>query len=107
MSLKDKIYITEFDLKRLKGLIKHAKESWDERLIRHLDDLDDELERAEIVRPEEIPADVITMNSTFMPLISRRAKRSFTLWYSLEMPIPATARSRCLLQSARPSWVTG
>jgi regulator of nucleoside diphosphate kinase len=65
MSLKDKIYITEFDLKRLKGLIKHAKESWDKRLIRHLDDLDDELERAEIVRPEEIPADVITMNSTF------------------------------------------
>ena len=65
MSLKDKIYITEFDLKRLKGLIKHAKESWDERLIRHLDDLDDELERAEIVRPEEIPPDVITMNSTF------------------------------------------
>jgi regulator of nucleoside diphosphate kinase len=27
--------------------------------------LDEELDRAEIVKPEEIPTDVITMNSTF------------------------------------------
>jgi regulator of nucleoside diphosphate kinase len=62
---KGKIYITEFDLKRLRGLINYAKESWDKRAVQHLDDLDEELERAEVVKPEEIPADVITMNSTF------------------------------------------
>ena len=65
MSPKDKIYITEFDLKRLKGLIRYAEERWDKRVIRYLEELDEELDRAEIVKPEEIPTDVITMNSTF------------------------------------------
>ena len=62
---RDKIYITEFDLKRLRGLVNHAKESWDKRVIQHLDALEEELDRAEVVRPEKIPPDVITMNSTF------------------------------------------
>ena len=65
MSLKNKIYITEFDMKRLKGLIKFAEERWDKRVLQYLRDLDQELDRAEIVKPEEIPPDVITMNSTF------------------------------------------
>ena len=65
MSLKDKIYITEFDLKRLKGLIKYAEERWDQRVAQYLEELDEELDRAEIVKPEKIPSDVITMNSTF------------------------------------------
>jgi regulator of nucleoside diphosphate kinase len=65
MAAKGKIYITEFDLKRLKGLINYAKESWDKRAVEHLDELDEELDRAEVVKPEEVPPDVITMNSTF------------------------------------------
>jgi regulator of nucleoside diphosphate kinase len=65
MSLKNKIYITEFDMKRLKGLIKFAEERWDKRVVQYLKELDEELDRAEIVKPEEIPTDVITMNSTF------------------------------------------
>lgn len=65
MAAKGKIYITDFDLKRLRGLINHAKESWDKRAIQHLDALEEELDRAEVVKPEEIPPDVITMNSTF------------------------------------------
>jgi regulator of nucleoside diphosphate kinase len=65
MSPKDKIYITEFDLKRLRGLIKYAEESWDKRVVRYLEELDQELDRAEVVKPEEVPRDVITMNSTF------------------------------------------
>jgi regulator of nucleoside diphosphate kinase len=59
------IYITEFDKKRLKGLIKFAEERWDNKVLRYLEDLDAELDRAEVVKPEEIPTDVITMNSTF------------------------------------------
>jgi regulator of nucleoside diphosphate kinase len=62
---ENKIYITDFDMKRLKGLIKFAKERWDKRVLQYLDELDQELERAEIVPPEAIPSNVITMNSTF------------------------------------------
>jgi regulator of nucleoside diphosphate kinase len=65
MSVKNKIYISEFDIKRLKGLIKFAEEQWDKRVVQYLEELDGELDRAEIVKPEEIPTDVITMNSTF------------------------------------------
>jgi regulator of nucleoside diphosphate kinase len=64
VSVKSKIYISEFDMKRLKGLIKFAEERWDKRVVQHLEGLDEELDRAEIVKPEEIPIDVITMNST-------------------------------------------
>jgi len=65
MLLKDKIYITEFDMKRLKGLIKFAAERWDKKVLNYLEELEEELDRAEILKPEEIPTDVITMNSTF------------------------------------------
>ena len=65
MSVKNKIYISEFDMRRLKGLIKFAEERWDKRIVPYLEELDEELDRAEIVKPEEIPTDVITMNSTF------------------------------------------
>jgi regulator of nucleoside diphosphate kinase len=65
MSVKNKIYISEFDMKRLKGLIKFAEERWDKRVLPYLEELDEELDRAEIVKPEEIPTDVITMNSRF------------------------------------------
>jgi regulator of nucleoside diphosphate kinase len=65
MPVKNKIYITEFDMKRLKGLIQFAEARWDKRVVQYLEELDEELDRAEIVKPEEIPTDVITMNSTF------------------------------------------
>ena len=68
MSIRNKIYITEFDVKRLKGLIKFAEERWDKRVLRYIRELDEELDRADIVKPEEIPTDVITMNSTFRVL---------------------------------------
>ena len=65
MSPENKICITEFDMKRLKGLIKFAEERWNKRVVQYLDGLDKELDRAEVFMPEEIPTDVITMNSTF------------------------------------------
>ncbi len=65
MSAKNKIYVTEFDMKRLKGLIKFAEEFWDHSVLPALRELDKELDRAEIFKPQDIPRDVITMNSTF------------------------------------------
>jgi regulator of nucleoside diphosphate kinase len=56
------IQITEFDLKRLKELIREAKHS-DYRGSEYLNDLEGELDRAEVVPGKEISRDVITMNS--------------------------------------------
>ena len=57
------IYISEFDMERLRTLIDDAK-----RLERYgneyIENLEIELSRAQIVAPADVPADVITMNST-------------------------------------------
>ncbi|CAH2031664.1 nucleoside diphosphate kinase regulator [Trichlorobacter ammonificans] len=57
------IYITDFDLQRLQELIEVMAEQ-PSRDNRYLDELDQELLRAEVVAPRDIPPDVITMNST-------------------------------------------
>ena len=57
------IQITELDQRRLLDLIQEAQ-SGEYRKSIYLDQLRGELERAQIVAPQEIPGDVITMNST-------------------------------------------
>lgn len=57
------IQITELDRKRLIDLILEAQ-SGEYRNSVYLDQLRGELERAQIVAPQEIPGEVITMNST-------------------------------------------
>lgn len=56
------IYITEFDLARLKELLQVGI-SFKERDRDHLKSLQNELDRAHIVDPAAIPHDVVTMNS--------------------------------------------
>lgn len=56
-----KIYITQFDRDRLDRFLGLPR---DEEQNSHLDALRAELARAVVVSPQEIPADVITMNST-------------------------------------------
>jgi regulator of nucleoside diphosphate kinase len=58
------IYITELDRQRLEKLIELAGER--SRRVNHLylSRLEEELERAETVAPEKVPADVITVRST-------------------------------------------
>jgi regulator of nucleoside diphosphate kinase len=56
------IYITEYDMKRLRELLEVVKESG----YRGRDDLkklEAELNRGKLVPPRDVPADVITMNS--------------------------------------------
>jgi len=56
------IFITEFDRTRLKAILESAAfQSGHDR--EHLVELAKELEKAHIVKPEEVPADVVTMNS--------------------------------------------
>lgn len=52
------IYITAFDAKRIRELLdKMTKQQ-------HSRDLEMELDRAVLVQPKDVPADIITMNST-------------------------------------------
>lgn len=60
--MKKSIYITSKDKRRLEDLLTQATIS-DPRQQGDLKSLAEELRRAVIVEPEEVPADVITMNS--------------------------------------------
>ncbi|MEM5786639.1 MAG: nucleoside diphosphate kinase regulator [Syntrophobacteraceae bacterium] len=62
MRKKRRIYITEFDYKRLERLIEMLEDTGS-RDRRHIERLDEELRKAEIVDPKNVPPDVITMNS--------------------------------------------
>ena len=56
------IYITEYDMKRLRELIVEAKRL-DRRGSEYLESLEGELARGKLVAPTDIPPDVVTMNS--------------------------------------------
>jgi regulator of nucleoside diphosphate kinase len=56
------ILITESDFKRIQSLIESCRSSWRQDL-HHLDTLEEELDRAKIVKPPDIPPNVVTMNS--------------------------------------------
>lgn len=58
---KRDIFITQYDLERLKNLIADKRVTGGENA--YLKDLEDELDRARIVESKDIPGDVITMNS--------------------------------------------
>jgi regulator of nucleoside diphosphate kinase len=58
------IYITEVDLARLRKLIDIARETGNDANRRYLDRLEGELDRAEVVNPNDILRDVVTMRST-------------------------------------------
>ncbi len=75
------IYITDYDLERLTDLLEAVKRG-NHRGQAHLVQLQDELERAIIVAPQDVPADVITMNSTIsMTDLSTGKEETFTLVY--------------------------
>jgi regulator of nucleoside diphosphate kinase len=58
------ICINEVDLARLRNLIDLVRETGNDANRMYLDRLEGELERAEVVTPNDIPRDVITMRST-------------------------------------------
>jgi regulator of nucleoside diphosphate kinase len=59
---KRNIFVSEFDAQRLRKLVEEAREFSQEKED-HLADLERELSHATIISPEEVPSDVITMNS--------------------------------------------
>jgi regulator of nucleoside diphosphate kinase len=59
--MNDVIIISSFDKKRLLALIEQWEADPQDRGC--IDDLAEELERATVVEPQEMPGDVVTMNS--------------------------------------------
>lgn len=57
------IYITRTDRERLGNLIQLVRSQNDRAHFAYINRLEEELEEAEIVAPEEIPPDVVTMRS--------------------------------------------
>lgn len=57
------IYISETDRERLGNLIEQVRNQGDRSNIAYVNKLEDELEFAEIVGSESVPADVVTMRS--------------------------------------------
>lgn len=56
------IYITDNDMKKLRGLVNSSRKSRNEN-DKYLQELEGELNRAKVVTPQEIPSNVVTMNS--------------------------------------------
>lgn len=62
--MRDHIYITQEDSDRLRSLIS-GRRTANPSDYETLEMLEQELDRAEVVEPEQLPRDVITMNSDF------------------------------------------
>jgi len=85
---KRTIYITEFDMERLKKRLLEC-DTIPERDKEHLEELEQELMNAEIVSPQAIPPDVITMNSS-VRLKDLDTKKELT--YTLVFPVDSDSR---------------
>lgn len=84
---KRTIYITELDMERLKERLLES-EAVPEGDRENLAELEQELMRAEVVSPQEVPGDVITMNS-LVRLKDLDTKKELT--YTLVFPADADA----------------
>ncbi|MBM3318091.1 MAG: nucleoside diphosphate kinase regulator [Candidatus Eisenbacteria bacterium] len=82
------IFITQFDKDRLSGLIGVAKahRGRSKQDLQSLRDLEGELARAMIVPPQDVPADVVTMNSQ---VLLRDEDTSEEMTYTLVFPADA------------------
>ena len=83
------IYITTSDYHRLSGLIEMSRERNGDADREYLDQLEEELGRAELINPKEIPADVITMRSK---VSLKDLKSGQTVMYSLVFPSEANSK---------------
>lgn len=78
-----KIVITRFDKERIEELIEIGLQRGDGRDRNHLAQLQTELERAEVVAPDDVPSNVVTMNSN---VVLRDLDSGDDLAYSLVFP---------------------
>lgn len=87
MAQERSIFITQFDLDRLTRIIDaySPQNDFDQD---NMDRLVDDLERATIVDPKDIPANVVTMNSKlYLRDIDTRKEMTFTLVFPQEADV--------------------
>ena len=77
-----RVYLTRWDVERLKGLIEAAVSSAS-RDSQHLRDLGEKLKSGVIVEPERIPSDTVTMNSR---VLLKDLDTGKTMIYSIVYP---------------------
>ena len=82
------IYITTSDYQRLSGLIERSRDRNGDADREYLDQLEEELAQAEVVNPEDVPHDVITMRSKVR---LKDLKSGQTVMYSLVFPSEANS----------------
>lgn len=100
------IYITKFDLARLKELLQVGI-SFTERDRNYLESLQNELDRAHIVEPTAIPDSVVTMNSRVrLKDMETGEEKNYTSCFHPMRKLSRT-KFRFLLRSAPPSLATG
>jgi regulator of nucleoside diphosphate kinase len=80
------IYITTSDYQRLSTLVERSRDRNGDADRQYLDQLEEELARAEVVDPKDIPGDVITMRSK---VSLKDLKSGQTVMYSLVFPSEA------------------
>jgi hypothetical protein len=98
------IYITEFDMKRLRALIEDAKRL-DRRGNEYLESLEAELDRGVLVAPTGVPPDIVTMNSRVRLVdLDTNEEMVYTRWCSPVTPIWPNPRFRSWPPSARQCW---
>src|SRR5512144_1601262 len=56
------LHITNYDMERLRKLLEGAR-MWSQKDRKYLEKLEEELDRAKVVASEDVPGDVVTMNS--------------------------------------------
>ena len=81
------IVITRDDMARLRELVRQGRKAsrWDQT---HLAELDQELDRADIIGAEDLSPDVVTMHSTVRVLdVDTGASRVYTLVFPAEADI--------------------
>src|SRR5512145_2927848 len=80
------IVITQDDMARLRELVRADRQRVSRRDRDHLAELDRELDRAEIIGPEDLSRDVVTMHSTVRV---RDLDSGRTVVYTLVFPVDA------------------
>jgi regulator of nucleoside diphosphate kinase len=83
MSTGRRIFITEDDMARLKALVRQGRVAA-RRDQNHLAELDQELDRAEVIAARDLSPDVVTMDSTVRV---RDLESGTTVVYTLVFPV--------------------
>ena len=85
---KRSIYITERDMERLQGLLNFARPS-NKHDLKYFERLEEEVYRATIVKPENIPSNFVTINSKVqLREINSDIEIIFTLVFPSEADLP-------------------